>query len=193
MNIVGGKHMKRVIPMILACIVAAFLIVSCGHDDASLPTTSQTTNQMNQTSQLGAPPSSLSPAQGQGGDHHCEQIIMSGEGTCGSIGEFGFWVWSQDPECNTPYAGEAAGSISLQDQKLTTGVEGEVTEPVDGTYVIEVDSRPEDTSGPITATLTFSGEPEHGPHNTVTVHFTSPEDCTVEVTDAVVHVTGPEE
>jgi hypothetical protein len=175
--------MKRTIPMILVCIIGSFLIVSCSRDDVSLPTTSQTTNLM-------TPQSSVTAAAGRGGEHHCEQIIFSGEGSCGSIGEFGFWIWSQDPECSTPYADESAGSISLQDQHITTGVEGEISEPVEGTYVVDVESRHE---GPIAATFTFVGEPEHGPNNTVTVHFTEPEDCTVDVQGVVVNITGPEE
>jgi hypothetical protein len=186
--------MKSKLILLFCCAALVFVFASCSSKDSN-PIASQSMQQAG-VNNVPAPGSSaasgVQAAAGQGGDHHSEQIIFSGEGTCGSIGDFGFWIWSQDEDANSPvYAGEAAGAIRIEGLLRENGVEGDVTEPVDGTYVIDVSSR--DGSDTVVAELTFSGEPEHGPNNTVTVHFTSPEDCTVDVTNAVVNVTGPEE
>jgi hypothetical protein len=186
--------MKSRLILFFCCTALVFVFASCGSNDGN-PTATQSINQA-ATNHDPASSSASTPkveaSVGQGGDHHSEQIIFSGTGTCGSIGDFGFWIWSQDEDANSPeYAGEAAGAIRINSLRRENGVEGEVTEPVDGTYVIEVSSR--DGSNTVVADLTFSGEPEHGPHNTVTVHFSSPSDCTVDVTNAVVQVTGPED
>jgi len=167
------------------------LLISCGKDTG--PTMSGNLNQVAASSQVNASSQTTTPvpqiqaAQGQGGDHHSEQIVFSGTGTS-TLGPFGFWVWSQDADSRTPYHGEAAGALYLYALGITSGVEGEVVETSDGIYQITVESR---RAGGIDAILTNEGDPVHGPHNTVDVTFTAPSAGTGQSTNAVVNVTGP--
>src|SRR5689334_13475519 len=103
--------------VVVLIISATMLLISCGKD--STPTMSQNVSQMaspapmNTSTPTGMiPANTVVAAQGQGGDHHSEQIVFSGQGDS-TLGPFGFWVWSQDADSSTPYHGEAAGALYL--------------------------------------------------------------------------------
>jgi hypothetical protein len=130
-----------------------------------------------------------SAAPGQGGDHHSEQIIFSGTGF-GDFGPFGFWIWCQDADSGTPYAGECAGAMYFYALHLTKGVEGEVEETSEGIYTMTVASRKGDS---VSCTLVNASEEiTSGPTNTVNVTCTAPAG-TGTSDSSVVNVTGPEE
>jgi hypothetical protein len=132
---------------------------------------------------------SLSLAQSQGGDHHSEQIVFSGTGV-GDFGPFGFWIWCQDADSNTPYAGECNGAMYFYALHLTKGVEGEVSELSEGIYQMTVASR---KGSSVSCTLTNASEEiSSGPTNTVNVACTTPSGSGTS-TNAVVNVTGPPE
>ena len=126
---------------------------------------------------------------GQGADHHSEQIVFSGTGF-GDFGPFGFWIWCQDADSGTPYAGECAGAMYFYALHLTKGVEGEVEETAEGIYTMTVASRKGDS---VSCTLVNASEEiTTGPTNTVNVTCTAPSGSGSS-DDAVVNVTGPEE
>ena len=130
---------------------------------------------------------------GQGADHHSEQIIFSGTGF-GTFNDtpspFGFWIWCQDADSGTPYAGECAGAMYFYALGITKAVEGEVTEPSEGIYVMTVASR---KGSSVSCQLTNASEElEHGPNTTVDVTCTTPSGSG-QSTNAIVNVTGPEE
>ena len=132
-------------------------------------------------------------AAGQGADHHSEQIIFSGTGF-GTFNEtpspFGFWIWCQDEDSSTPYAGECAGAMYFYALGITKGVEGEVIELSEGIYQMTVASR---KGSSVSCQLTNANEElNHGPSNTVDVTCTTPSGSG-QSTNAVVNVTGPEE
>jgi hypothetical protein len=115
-----------------------------------------------------------------------EQVVFSGEGD-GSFGgvetEVGFWIW-----CALDESGDyddCSGTIQFDDLHLTRHVEGEVSEPEEGVYVMDVAS----SDGSVVCTLTNDPPVEHGPHNTVTVTCSSPQGSAVSTT-AVVIATG---
>jgi len=128
---------------------------------------------------------------GQGGDHHSEQIVFSGTGF-GTFNDtqspFGFWIWCQDADSSTPYAGECNGAMYFYALGVTKGVEGEVTEPSDGIYQMTVASR---KGSAVSCQLTnAAAELNHGPSNTVDVTCTTPSGAG-QSTNAVINVTGP--
>src|SRR6187549_2896471 len=76
-----------------------------------------------------------------------EQIVFSGEAE-GALGEVGFWVW-----CALDQAGaydDCNGAMRFDDIGLTKHVDGEVSEPSEGMYVMDVASR----DGSVDCTLT---------------------------------------
>lgn len=96
-----------------------------------------------------------------------EQIIFSGEAE-GSLGEVGFWVW-----CALDEAGaydDCNGAMRFDDIGLTEHVDGEVSEPDEGEYVMEVSS----SDGSVDCTLTNTPPVTQGQTNTVDVDCTSP-------------------
>lgn len=127
---------------------------------------------------------------GQGGDHHSEQIIFSGTGF-GTFNDtqspFGFWIWCQDADSSTPYAGECNGAMYFYALGITKGVEGEVTELSDGVYQMTVSSR---KGGAVSCQLTNETPIAQGPSNTVDVTCVTPSGSG-QSTNAVVNVTGP--
>jgi hypothetical protein len=133
---------------------------------------------------------------GQGADHHSEQIIFSGTGFGtfdGTPSPFGFWIWCQDADSSTPYAGECNGAMYIYALGLTRGVEGEVSELSDGIYQMTVSSRRNASlSCQLTNELNTDGELNQGPSNVVDVVCTTPSG-EGQSTNAVVSVTGPEE
>jgi hypothetical protein len=128
-----------------------------------------------------------SAAPGQGGDQHSEQIVFSGTGF-GDFGPFGFWIWCQDADSSTPYAGECAGAMYFYALHLTKGVEGEVVEAPDGIYTMTVHSRQGDS---VSCTLVNNSEEvTAGPTNSVTVTCSAPAG-TGTSDNSVINVTGP--
>ena len=120
-----------------------------------------------------------------------EQIVFSGTGFGtfnGQESPFGFWIWCQDAESGTPYAGECAGAMYFYGLHITKGVEGEVSELSDGIYQMTVASRKGDSVSCML--VNASSEPTSGPSNTVNVTCTTP-DGSGTSTNAVVNVTGP--
>jgi hypothetical protein len=129
---------------------------------------------------------------GQGGDHHSEQIIFSGTGF-GTFNDtaspFGFWIWCQDAESSTPYAGECNGAMYFYALGITKGVEGEVeeSETTPGVYTMTVSSR---KGSSVSCQLTNEIPIASGPSNTVDVTCVTPSGSG-QSTNAVVNVTGP--
>ena len=128
---------------------------------------------------------------GQGADHHSEQIVFSGTGF-GTFNDtqspFGFWIWCQDADSSTPYAGECNGAMYFYALGITKSVEGEVTELSDGIYQMTVSSRKGDS---VSCQLTnASAELQQGPSNTVDVTCVTPSGSG-QSTNAIVNVTGP--
>src|SRR5215211_673046 len=96
-----------------------------------------------------------------------EQIVFSGEAE-GTLGEVGFWVW-----CALDQAGaydDCSGAIRFDDTGLTKHVEGEVSEPDEGEYLMDVSS----SDGSVDCTLTNSPPITLGPTNMVEVDCSSP-------------------
>ena len=92
---------------------------------------------------VGIPPAS---AQGR------EQIVLSGEAE-GSLGEVGLWIW-----CALDEAGaydDCNGAMRFDDFGLTQHVDGEVSEPDEGEYVLDVSS----FDGSVDCTLTNTPPP----------------------------------
>src|SRR5712692_6590275 len=120
-----------------------------------------------------------------------EQVIFSGTGifneTSSLAGSpFGFWVWCEANSQN-PYAGECNGTVYVYALHLTKHVDGEITEPSDGFYVMTVASR----DGSISAMLRNLNQAVTGPHNTIDATFVTPAVGDGTSTTAVVSVTGP--
>ena len=122
-----------------------------------------------------------------------EQVVFSGvagvHSTFPSGSPAGFWIWCEADSSN-PYLGECNGSMYFYALGITKHVEGEVTEPSEGIYRMEVSSTLDNS---VNCVLTNqSPDPVNGPQNTVTVSCTSPSGSATS-TSAVVNVTGPPE
>jgi hypothetical protein len=121
------------------------------------------------------------------GANNSEQVIFSKTGAFSpSLGPLGFWVWCEADSGN-PYQGECNGSVYLYAFGTPRHVDGEITEPSDGIYVMHVQSR----DGFIDCTLMNTAEAVRGPNNTVRVDCTSPTVGTAFADGSVVNVTGP--
>ena len=116
-----------------------------------------------------------------------EQVVFSGTGfgTFGGGSPFGFWIWCE-ADSENPYAGECNGAMYFYGLGITKHVDGEITEPSEGHYVMAVESR----DGSVACTLANPASATRGPSNTVTVSCTKPAG-TGASTNAVVNVTGP--
>ena len=127
---------------------------------------------------------------GQGADHHSEQIIFSGTGF-GTFNDtpspFGFWIWCQDADSSTPYAGVCNGATYFYALGITKGVNGEVNELSPGVYQMTVSSR---NGSSVSCQLTNETPIASGPSNTVDVTCVTPSGAG-QSTNAVVNVTGP--
>jgi len=127
--------------------------------------------------------------------NNAEQLVFSKTGGLmflsdneAPITPFGFWIWCQDADSSTPYAGECNGAMYFYALGITKSVEGEVTELSDGIYQMTVASRKGDS---VSCQLTnASAELQHGPSNTVDVTCVTPSGSG-ESTNAIVNVTGP--
>jgi hypothetical protein len=111
-----------------------------------------------------------------------EQVVFSGEAE-GSF-EVEFWIWCAVDESGN--YDDCAGSVRFDDLQLVRHVEGEVTEPEEDVYRMDVSSTLDDA---VSCTLTNSPPILHGPHNTVTVDCSSPSGSATG-TDVVVVATG---
>ena len=97
-----------------------------------------------------------------------EQIVFSGEAD-GTFGEVGFWVW-----CAVDEAGaydDCSGALHFDDLGLARHVEGEVSEPEEGQYVMDVTSTRDDA---VACTLTNTPPITSGPTNRVDVSCSTP-------------------
>jgi hypothetical protein len=122
-----------------------------------------------------------------------EQVVFSGIGLPPVSSEpFGFWIWcqvEQAPSSRGRYETDCNGAVYFYARGIVKHVIGEVTEPAEGLYEMEVES----TDGRVSCTLDNVPPVEHGPNNTVTAA------CIVDgalvtgliSTNAVVNATGP--
>jgi hypothetical protein len=118
--------------------------------------------------------------------NNSEQVVFSGTGF-GSAGPVGFWVWCE-ADSNNPYAGECNGAMYFYALGITRHVEGEISEPEEHEYVMDVASTRDSL---VDCTLANGLPIKHGPNNTVTVTCTAPSGFSGTSTNAVVNVTGP--
>jgi hypothetical protein len=168
--------MKQAVTGLL--VVCVLMAVACGRNPVSPSTLAS------------AAPSGVSLA--QAAQHASEQVVFSGVATTSSTfpnsSPAGFWIWCE-AESENPYEGECNGSMYFYALGITKHVEGEVTEPSEGIYRMDVSSTHDDT---IHCILMKQAEAVHGPNNTVTVTCTTPSGSATS-TSAVVNVTGPPE
>jgi hypothetical protein len=112
-----------------------------------------------------------------------EQVIFSGEAE-GSLGEVGFWIWCALDESGN--YDDCSGVLAFDDLHLVRHVEGEVSEPDEEVYQMDVTST---RDGSVACTLTNVPPITPGPTNTVDISCTAPSG-TATATDAVVVSTG---
>lgn len=126
--------------------------------------------------------------------NNAEQLVFSGIGLPPvSTEPFGFWVWCQvhpAPSGQGHYDTDCQGAVYFYARGITTHVTGEVSEPEEGVYVMDL------VAGKPALSCALSNVPPilKGPNNTVIG------DCTLDgqpiaglmSTGAVVHATGPE-
>ena len=129
-----------------------------------------------------------SPRAGAQSSHHSEQVVFSGGGFSDALNSpYGFWIWCEADSTNQ-YQGVCNGAMYVYARGLTKHVSGTITEPAPSTYLMVVGS----SDGSIIATLENTPPVQQGPHNTVTVTFTSPSPGGTSSSDHnVVNVTGP--
>jgi hypothetical protein len=112
-----------------------------------------------------------------------EQVVFSGEAE-GSLGEVGFWIWCAVDESGN--YDDCNGAMAFDDLGLVRHVEGEVSEPDEDVYQMDVAST-RDAS--VACTLVNTPPILHGPKNTVSITCSAPSG-TAEATNAVVVATG---
>jgi hypothetical protein len=161
--------MKQAVTGLL--IVCALVATACGRNPVSPSTLAS------------AAPSGVTPA--QVAQSASEQVVFSGKTDSGTIG---FWIWCE-AESENPYDGECNGAMYFYDLGITKHVEGEVTEPAEGIYRMDVSSTLDSS---VHCILMNQAEAVHGPHNVVNVTCTAPSRSGTS-TSAVVNVTGPPE
>jgi hypothetical protein len=124
-----------------------------------------------------------------------EQVIFSGIGVPPvSTAPFGFWIWCQNEQAgpsegHSRYETDCNGAMYFYALSIVTHVTGEVSEPSEGTYVMDV----ENSDGTVSCTLQNVPPIQRGKKNTVVA------ECTVNGAavsglrsiDAVVNATGP--
>lgn len=125
-----------------------------------------------------------------------EQVVFSGTGFPPVSSEpWGFWVWCQNEQAgpsvgHSRYETDCSGALYFYARNVVAHVTGEISEPEEGTYVMDLES----LDGSVSCTLTNTPPINQGPNNTVTAS-----DCTVNgesvtglvSTNAVVNATGP--
>ena len=108
--------------------------------------------------------------------NNAEQIVFSGTGLPPISSEpFGFWVWCQNHQASpavghSNYETDFNGALYFYARKVVVHVTGEVSEPSEGMYMMDLDS----SDGSVSCTLTNSPPVSSGPTNTV-----SASNCTV--------------
>lgn len=112
-----------------------------------------------------------------------EQVVFSGESE-GSLGEVGFWIWCAVDE--TGNYDDCSGALAFDDLGLIRHVEGEVTEPDEDVYLMDVAST-RDAS--VACTLMNEAPITHGPTNIVDISCSTPTGSS-STDDAVVVVTA---
>jgi hypothetical protein len=122
-----------------------------------------------------------------------EQVVFSGTGM-GTFGgkdtAFGFWIWCEADSTN-PYKGQCNGAMYFYALGITRHVvDGLITEPVEGQYIISVISTRDSTVSCTLENRPPSIPPVRGPHNTVAVECGTPVGNGATDT-AVINVTGP--
>ena len=126
--------------------------------------------------------------------NNAEQVVFSGVGVPPVSSEpFGFWVWCQVEPASTHshYDTDCNGAMYFYARGITKHVIGEVTEPEEGIYEMELET----PRANVQCVLSNTTPIVRGPHNTVLG------ECTINgqavdglrSDDAVVKVTGPEE
>jgi hypothetical protein len=127
--------------------------------------------------------------------NNSEQIVFSGIGTPPtSSAPFGFWIWCQNEQAppsvgKSKYETDCNGAVYFYALGVVKHVAGEVSEPSEGLYIMDVTSK----DGSVTCTLHNTPPVTQGPTNTVTA------ECTVNGTvitglvsvNSVVNATGP--
>ena|SRR5438477_4633046 len=116
--------------------------------------------------------------------HNSEQVVFSGAGSS-DIGPFGNWIWCE-ADSENPYQGNCSGSVYFYAQHITKHVVGEISEPADGLYVMDVWS----ADHSVACQFSNPSEAVRGPHNTVDVSCSAPAASGSSTTE-VVNVTGP--
>ena len=124
--------------------------------------------------------------------NNAEQVVFSGVGVPPVSSEpFGFWVWCQVEPASTHshYDTDCNGAIYFYARGITQHVIGEVSEPEEGIYVMELEAPRANVQCELSNATIVSG-----PHNTVIGECTiNGEDVSgLRSNDAVVKVTGPE-
>jgi hypothetical protein len=124
--------------------------------------------------------------------NNSEQVVFSGIGSPPVSSEaFGLWVWCQNEPASphARYETDCNGAIYLYARGIVAHVIGEITEPDEGEYVMDLET----TDGTIACTLVNVPPIKRGPNNTVTAA------CAVNgigitglrTESAVVNATGP--
>jgi hypothetical protein len=121
-----------------------------------------------------------------------EQIIFSGIGVPPTSSEpFGFWVWCQAEQASSHshYETDCNGAMYFYARGITTHVTGEVSEPEEGVYVMDLDA----PRAGLQCSLSNLQPIVSGPHNTVIGECTlNGQDISGLMSqDAVVIATGP--
>jgi hypothetical protein len=122
---------------------------------------------------------------------NAEQVVFSGVGVPPVSSEpFGFWVWCQVEPASTHshYDTDCQGALYFYARGITTHVIGEVSEPEEGIYLMELQAPRANVQCDLSNTTLVSG-----PHNTVIGECTinGEEVSGLRSNDAVVKATGP--
>jgi hypothetical protein len=124
--------------------------------------------------------------------NNAEQVVFSGVGVPPVSSEpFGFWVWCQVEPASTHshYDTDCEGALYFYARGITTHVSGEVSEPEEGIYLMELEATRTNVQCELSNVTLLSG-----PNNTVIGECTinGEEVSGLRSNDAVVKVTGPE-
>lgn len=128
-----------------------------------------------------------------GAANNAEQVVFSGVGVPPVSSEpFGFWVWCQvEPASeNSHYDTDCAGALYFYARGVTVHVSGEVTEPEEGVYAMDLES----PRASLQCELSNETPIDSGPRNTVLGECSIAGSAVSGLmsTSAVVVVTGPE-
>lgn len=125
--------------------------------------------------------------------NNAEQVVFSGIGLPPASSEpFGFWIWCQNaqaPSSRGRYETDCNGAVYFYARGIVAHVTGEITEPDEGLYEMEIES----DDGRVSCTLDNVPPINRGPNNTVTAACLVDGQLVTDLmsTDAVVVSTGP--